>query len=1182
METKYEKPGRIIDLSSLALERHVHKAFRTAKALAQDEPINALHLATAAVVVVGDLGSSAFEFLSSRLTNLESVTVDDEQLPPEDEKSFLFSVGIARSFVAARPALQDSRTVWGRDYVTLVLLAGADETLEQVARGAGSSLDDLRADWFRYAAASDRHRTADEWRAWWANAKVPFPELSDGVEQKQAEDVSTLTTTTYLFTWNPDRFPWDDLEELIADIRTQGAATQGWSTGQRTHVNVGDRVFLMRQGSEPRGLVGAGRIAGEVQEVPHWDPKQRQGGRTYNVVDVRWEWLAREPILNLPELERETGEKSLWRSQVGGVEIRPKVARLLEDAWDNELLGYLEEQHPPDIARVVADSVLSTAVDHLNVEREAKAFARVAASEGTTPPLSVGVFGEWGSGKTFFMEKMFAHVERLQEVATESITTGAATAYHPDIVQIRFNAWHYMEANLWASLVEHIFQELDNWLRPKEEGQKIDALFARLATARNLKLEEAIRLIDARRRQKEAQVHLEKARAACAVTDDRRQSVSRADFWAAVGETFTTPIPDDEQNLLDRSARALGFVDAGDSARELMSALDQVRVQAHEGQLLLKAVFGRLRSVGWAAALVGLLILVPRFLPELIELIPGAAGLFGDATDQVLKIGAGLATIAGWVGVATGFARKAMRRLREFKGRLDTKLAERTSEDPQPILQAEQVLARQLQEVEVAESRLQKSIEQVLESGAEFQDSARSRLNRFIRDKLTGGDYAQHLGIIATIRKDFSQLAKIMSEARNEHSQKQNCEVENENVAYREKIKSLGLDELVEDGLLTTDEREAIDDSATLDQEEPPFFQRIILYIDDLDRCPPGKVVEVLQACHLLLCFPLFIVVVAVDARWVSRALLTRYEGLLDDHINGSGGDDPAREASLEGTASPRDYLEKIFQIPYWVQRMQGDASSSYAKELVGPVVDREAGGAAGGSRANDVNGGPVARRKPDVETVDPAVGDAAAAGVADDDTQAVNDDPASDPDRRDDQRDPDEPDDQDDSKDNVVWVEPNPESLRLTTHERDFLSQLAPYAGRSPRTIKRFVNVYRLLRTGLSQETLSGLVGEKGNSSTYRAIIAQLAIVTGAPSLACRYFEILGPPQEADDGMTPTTLLTGLKTNQEFTDAGEWSVVQACLAAVKELDDSNGMIDEMRQYAAVVRRYSFSARSYL
>ena len=35
------------------------------------------------------------------------------------------------------------------------------------------------------------------------------------------------------------------------------------------------------------------------------------------------------------------------------------------------------------------------------------------------------------------------------------------------------------------------------------------------------------------------------------------------------------------------------------------------------------------------------------------------------------------------------------------------------------------------------------------------------------------------------------------------------------------------------------------------DQEAPNPIDRIVLYIDDLDRCSPRRVVEVLQAVHL-------------------------------------------------------------------------------------------------------------------------------------------------------------------------------------------------------------------------------------------------------------------------------------------------------------------------------------------
>ena len=75
------------------------------------------------------------------------------------------------------------------------------------------------------------------------------------------------------------------------------------------------------------------------------------------------------------------------------------------------------------------------------------------------------------------------------------------------------------------------------------------------------------------------------------------------------------------------------------------------------------------------------------------------------------------------------------------------------------------------------------------------------------------------------------------------------------------------------------------------EEDKDVRINRIVLYIDDLDRCPPNKVVDVLQAVHLLLAFPLFVVVVGVDARWITRSLETRYRELLHSSSNGEIGE---------------------------------------------------------------------------------------------------------------------------------------------------------------------------------------------------------------------------------------------------------------------------------------------------
>ena len=86
-------------------------------------------------------------------------------------------------------------------------------------------------------------------------------------------------------------------------------------------------------------------------------------------------------------------------------------------------------------------------------------------------------------------------------------------------------------------------------------------------------------------------------------------------------------------------------------------------------------------------------------------------------------------------------------------------------------------------------------------------------------------------------------------------------------------------------------------------------IDRIVLYIDDLDRCSPQQVVAVLQAVHLLMALDLFVVVVGVDPRWLVRSLQDEYPKLLESSRENGGGADG-------WDASPEDYLEKISASP--------------------------------------------------------------------------------------------------------------------------------------------------------------------------------------------------------------------------------------------------------------------------
>jgi hypothetical protein len=142
-----------------------------------------------------------------------------------------------------------------------------------------------------------------------------------------------------------------------------------------------------------------------------------------------------------------------------------------------------------------SDETVSLERDRLGMRREVDALADLICLKAAKPPLAIGLFGDWGSGKSTFM--------RMLEGAIDHATKD--DAHKPDlfvknVVHIHFNAWHYIDANLWASLVSQIFRELyeqaspqsgeRNWL---EEAQ-LEALLKRLEGLRGAKIDREKRL----------------------------------------------------------------------------------------------------------------------------------------------------------------------------------------------------------------------------------------------------------------------------------------------------------------------------------------------------------------------------------------------------------------------------------------------------------------------------------------------------------------------------------------------------------------------------------------------------------------------------------------------------------------------------------------------------------------
>ena len=82
----------------------------------------------------------------------------------------------------------------------------------------------------------------------------------------------------YLLTWNPKNWQWNDLPGIARQLADGLPVEQRWSCGNSRSIAVGSRVFLLRQGVEPKGVVASGWVTKAPFAAPHWDTARATRG----------------------------------------------------------------------------------------------------------------------------------------------------------------------------------------------------------------------------------------------------------------------------------------------------------------------------------------------------------------------------------------------------------------------------------------------------------------------------------------------------------------------------------------------------------------------------------------------------------------------------------------------------------------------------------------------------------------------------------------------------------------------------------------------------------------------------------------------------------------------------------------------------------------------------------------
>ena len=604
--------------------------------------------------------------------------------------------------------------------------------------------------------------------------------------------------------------------------------------------------------------------------------------------------------------------------------------------------------------------------DLLGIRPTVEALAAVVVARAVEPPLSIGLFGAWGSGKTFFMRML---ERRVAELSSDSHSSGRAQSSlwaWRNVRQVRFNAWHYAAADVWAGLLDHLVRELARPARgvlPIELPEELSAL----AQQRVRQLAGAEEQVQAAKEElADATTALERAEAAARIEKIKFQEARKS--TEKVRATKPAELVTEESRLrLNDALTAAGLPTLGNSIEETIRDIQEARAAWRSSSALGRTLTGRRLFLGLSCVLLlGVLVTV-----VLERLDVDLAGTFGVMTAGVAAVGA----IARWLAAAGRAVESRMKQYDEAEAaarRVEEEVAAR-------MAQAYQNMELARQNVEVKQDQRQQAALRLREAQVRADSvTPGNLLMQYLEARSATDDYRGRLGLIGTVRRDL---------------------------------------QVISDGVSRNNQEAAEEPNRPLDD----VVNRVVLYIDDLDRCPPEVVVRVLEAVSMLLTFPMFIVVTAVDAHWVSRSLASVYPEML------TGG-------KVRDGVSPYSYLEKIFQMPVWLDAPSSEAAAAMAQFLL--AAPSEADALAGSTVRKAVRG-----------------------------DQPRNPEIASQPGRELDDR---------GRLPKVALTTSPPAAVVLEPSELSAVAELAPLVARSPRALKRFLNTYRVLKALVGDQDLA------------------------------------------------------------------------------------------------------------
>ncbi|MDQ0563227.1 hypothetical protein QO004_005036 [Rhizobium mesoamericanum] len=717
--------------------------------------------------------------------------------------------------------------------------------------------------------------------------------------------------------------------------------------------------------------------------------------------------------------------------------------------------------------------------DPLMLMADVRAFARLICLEEAEPPLSIGVFGGWGSGKSTFMQLLEAAVTKLAKTQKDKAANAVSDnggqkgpRFISNVVQVRFNAWHFADANLWASLTAEFFAQL----RAGGYAGSGKAIHRRLVERVNDHVHALTsEAVNARKALLESEKVLQKKQKARDTAAAKVQSGERKAIAQTLTDALTKSFNEHKADLTEMGRRT--YYD--NPSKDIETFIEVVKqVQSFWGQVA--AIYGYIAARGSRITIAVASVLVFLVATWWIWPSDNTEGAYQFNALGIFAFLAGLGGLSRTILPGVKLVANLTRSTAEFAKELD----DATEAGIKSMAKADEAVQRAATEAQArraAADRADKALARYIDPTSSTSNPPRL-LRYMLEDDPDTRALEKEIGLISRVRRLFQAVDEIVAE---------------------EKTKSTAID------------REG-------DGPDPDVPDRIVIYIDDLDRCTPSQVYAVLQAVHLLLAFRLFVVVVGVDVNWVEHSLLKEFPP--------SGSTLGQNQNSLAIR-----YLEKIFQLPFWIQRLstKGNDGGSYGR-FVRRILKTEKAAGEDGQR----NGQPLGSDIEDGLKIVNTGGGEAPAG-------------------------PESASSMETTVEHKSFLDEALSTVELTEPEVKFLTNegIGQLAGREPRTVKRFINVYRLIRARLASQERQAFLGDGTEPEQYPVVVVLVAIETGLSSdVVAAFYESMTQSKESDLAADGNKLIAAA-FNAASVHRGNRAVSPA----------------ECLRWAGLVRRYSFN-----